>query len=204
MIAKALRPKDAVYLLLISILALDGFRLLRLLLGIERINLSIYFCEMIIFYPLLGYSVDKFWDDIPWKKSKHTLLGIVSLIGISVAMLMTMREHAITQEWTENYITLFNTFMAVFTFVIMRILGDAIQKGEFARIQGVIRFLSGTMFGIYLLENMLRRWTRPLYLSVYSVMPQSLAVVLRIISIMLVGNVVVGALKCIPGVKKYI
>ncbi len=203
MIAKAIKPKDAIYLLLICTMALDGFRLLKTSIGVGRINFSIYFCEMTIFYPLLGYAIDKYWDEVPWKKGKYIFLGSVSLVGITAAMLMTMREHAITQGWTENWITLFNTFMASFVFVLLRRVGGVLQE-RYVYLSGIIHFLSGTMFGIYLLENVFRRWTRPLYLYFYTVMPLIPAVVLWIVSIMLVGNIVIGILKCVPGVKKYI
>ena len=202
MIAKEIRLKDAIYLLIVSTMALDGFRILRTLLGISRVNIAVYFCEMTILYPLLGYAIDKWWDEIPGKKIKYVILGVISVAGLLLAMVMTVREHSLTQTWSENWITLFNTYAACLVFVVIRKMGEALQNKN--GVSRVIRFLSSTMFGIYLLENIFRRWTRPLYLLFYSIMPVFPAICLWIVSIMIIGNIMIGLLKCIPGIKEYI
>lgn len=203
-IANHIKPQDSIYLFVLGIFILDFFRIIKLCLNISRVNITIYFSEMIILYPLLGYSIDSFWDELKDKKKKYIILGILSLVGLSAAAYMTYYEHSTTQKWTENWITLFNTLLASFIFVTLKYLGRCITRKGNQKIQQGIKFLSGTMFGIYLLENILRAWTRPLYLYLFSVIPVFPAVCIWIISIMLLGNIIVGLIKLIPGVKKYL
>lgn len=203
-VAQNLSLKDTQYLLFVGFLAMNVFKLVGEAVGIYGINIPVYICETSIFFPLLGYTVDKYSSDFFCRKKVIGVTGICAIVGLSIAALMTMREFTITQAWSEKWIGLFKIFTTLFVFQIIKIFGDWIKRRNFSKLIWVLEFCSGTMFGIYLLENIFRRWTKPLYLYFSSIMPAIPAVFLWIVSIMIVGNVVIGLIKCIPGVKKFL
>ena len=87
---------------------------------------------------------------------------------------------------------------------ILDALTDRLGLNGRPRLTAALKFLSGTMFGIYLLENLLKDVTDPVYLALRPHMPTLAVCGIWLLATMLLGNVVVGLLKLIPGVKKYI
>lgn len=70
------------------------------------------------------------------------------------------------------------------------------------KVTKIIQYASSTMFGIYLLENILETFTNPLFNLLDRFIPRIFACNIWIIVTMLMGSIIVGLLKKIPGLKK--
>ena len=206
LIAKNMTLKDGVYLFFVGVLVMDGFRLCRYGLGISRINHSIYFSEMILFYPLLGYALENKWDAINNRMERHSLpmMWLAVVLGLLFSAWMTYRQYLVTASWNEAWITFFDPFLSVVLFVTYKKLFGNDYAEKHPKLAANISVAGGSMFGIYLLERILKRRTMPVFTLLNSFLPTIIACFLWLIVVMVFGTVLVWALKKIPGVKKFI
>lgn len=70
------------------------------------------------------------------------------------------------------------------------------------KVTKIIQYASTTMFGIYLFENILEALTNPLFNLLDRFIPRIFTCNIWIIVTMLMGSIIVGLLKKIPGLKK--
>lgn len=117
---------------------------------------------------------------------------------------MTIWNYEKNGKWEESYISLFNTITAVVVFysvkkMVVWLEGNNLIKLKFVEI---IQFASSTMFGIFLLENILKAFTKPVFNILSQYIPRIFACGIWLIVTMLFGNIIVGLLKRIPGLKK--
>ena len=80
---------------------------------------------------------------------------------------MTMYDHIQNGAWTERWITLFSTILSVTVFIVVKGFGLYLQNKMLNKHIFLIGFISRTMFGIYLLEDILRGITKPIYNLLY-------------------------------------
>ncbi|MBR0147896.1 MAG: acyltransferase [Lachnospiraceae bacterium] len=206
LVAKHMTLKDGVYLFLTGVVVLDGFRLFRLCTGVSGVNLTVYFCEMIMFYPLIGFVMEKYWDEITAKIDKNKMI-IATLLGITGLMIsagLTYREYLITGNWTENWITFSDPLLAAVLFIGVKHFCGNIAQDKHPVFVRVVTVAGGSMFGIYLLENILRNITKPVFYALDAFTPTIVACLIWLMLTMVLGTVVIWLIKLIPGVKKYI
>jgi len=201
--AQRLDDKQFRYLFALSIIVLDIFRLLTLMLGIEKINFSIFLSSFTTLYPLLGYYIDKHSDKY-MKRWMYPVMSAFALVCIILAAKMTLWDCGGTGKWSEKYITLFYTFTAVAVFTLIKKAVSVLDEKELLKpvIIRFIQFASSTTFGIYLLENILETFTRPVFIVLDRYIPRILACVIWLVATMLFGNIVVGIMKKVPGLRK--
>lgn len=205
-IAQKMNDSQFWYLLAVSIITLDLFPLMALSLGISKINFNIFgtFLDpLIVLYPLLGYYLEHYSEKLI-KKWMYPVMGILSIGGVCIAVYMTIWNYEKNGKWEENYISLFNTITAVAVFfsvkkIVVWLEGRNLMK---LKIVEIIQFASSTMFGIFLLENILKTFTKPVFNILSQYIPRIFACGIWLIVTMLFGNIIVGLLKRIPGVKR--
>lgn len=135
----------------------------------------------------------------------YPLLLITSITGTGIAALLTIWNFNKTGNWEEKYITMFYSIVAVFIFITIKQFSESFfnnvkfENKEF--IYKIIKFTSGTMFGIYLLENILEAVTNFIYIGLSAFMPSIIACFIWILVTMFLGIIVVGAIKKIPKVN---
>lgn len=123
--------------------------------------------------------------------------------GILFAALMTIWNYEKSGNWEERYITLFYTFTAVSVFVFVK-KGCSHRVNNLLKHGGVqfIQYISETMFGIYLIENILEAFTKPVFDIIVKFMPSIFACGIWLIITMMLGNIVVGLMKKMPVLRK--
>lgn len=143
-----------------------------------------------------------------YKKYKwfYPLLLVISITGIGAAALLTIWNFNKTGIWEEKYITMFYSIVAVFIFISIKQLSEKffnkVNMYNKKIIYEIVKFASGTMFGIYLLENMLEAVTNFVYIWLSGFMPSIIACIIWIIVTMFFGVIIIGIIKKIPGVNK--
>lgn len=202
-IAQQLNDTQFKYLLILSIVTMDLFPLIALKLGIQRINFSIFLNSFTTLYPLLGYYLDKNGDRL-MKKWMYPIMMIVGILGVLFATHMTVWNYIEVGEWEERFITLFYTFTAVIVFLLIKKLMSWLERNNLikSKVAGFIQFISSTTFGIYLLENILEKFTWPLFNTLRRFIPCIFACWIWIIVTMIFGAIVVKCMRKVPGLKK--
>lgn len=208
-IAANINEKEFIYLFFITIITMDLFPLICIAFNIEKINFSVFLNSFTTVFPLFGFYIDKNWQEgiQMYKKYKwfYPLLLITSITGIGIAALLTIWNFNKTGNWEEKYITMFYSIVAVFIFITIKQFSESFfnnvkfENKEF--IYKIIKFTSGTMFGIYLLENILEAVTNFIYIGLSAFMPSIIACFIWILVTMFLGIIVVGAIKKIPKVN---
>ena len=158
LLAKHMALKDGLYLFVTGALVMDGFRLFRLCTGVSGIDLNIYFCEMIMFYPLVGFIMEKYWDEIISKidRKKMVVVVIFGIAGLMISVGLTYREYLLSGNWTETWITFSDPLLAVLVFTGVKKICANLSQEEHPLFVRAVTVAGGSMFGIYLLENILR------------------------------------------------
>lgn len=191
------------YLFFLSIVIMDLFPLISLKLGIAKINFTIFLNSFTTLYPLLGYYLDNYGESI-MKTWMYPVIGILMLVGVFLAARMTIWNYAKSGNWEERYITLFYTFTAVTVFLLVKECVCLFGKNNLLKPIGIrfIQYISGTMFGIYLLENILESFTKPMFNALIKYMPRIFACGIWLVITMMFGNIIVALMKKVPGLKK--
>ncbi len=204
LMVRNMQVKDGLYLFFIGVLVLDGFRIIRTAFNISHINLTIYFSEMILFYPLIGFLLEnKCTEKInSLSKRSFVILGSLALLGVCISALATYHEFLRTQSWSETWIVLFDPFLAAFFFIFFRFVGETISGNS--RLSSLIYIASDSMFGIYLCENYFKKITKPVFYLMKSYIPTLFACIIWLICTMILGIIVISVIKKIPGVRKFI
>ena len=182
---------------------MDLFPLISLKLGIAKINFTIFLNSFTTLYPLLGYYLDNYGESI-MKTWMYPVIGILMLVGVFLAARMTIWNYAKSGNWEERYITLFYTFTAVTVFLLVKECVCLFGKNNLLKPIGIrfIQYISGTMFGIYLLENILESFTKPMFNALIKYMPRIFACGIWLVITMMFGNIIVALMKKVPGLKK--
>lgn len=210
-IAANINEKEFIYLFLIIIIIMDLFPLICIVLNIERINFNIFLNSINTIFPLFGFYIDKNWHGggqncTKIKNAFIPLLSVTTIIGIGIASWLTIWNFNQTGNWEEKYISMFNNIVAVFIFIIIKQFSEKffsiIKPKNKEIIFTIIKFISGTMFGIYLLENMLKSVTNFVYIWLSDFMPSIIACLIWILVVMFLGIIIIGIIKKIPGFNK--
>lgn len=101
---------------------------------------------------------------------------------------------------------MFYSIIAVFVFITIKQFSERIfnsnKLGNKEITYKIIKFASDTMFGIYLLENMLEAVTNFVYIWLSGFMPSIIACIIWIIVTMFLGVIIISLVKKIPMVGK--
>lgn len=189
------------YLIVVLVIVNDVFTLLGYVLGLSSININIGNWLFVPFYPICGYYFDNNWDKIKNKKLHWGLLGGFSIVGLLTSTYLTVKRHAITGVWDESSITHFDIIISIFVFVSIKEIAKKLKR---EKIISLLQKISSTMFGIYLLEFILKDQTVHIYHICDAYMPRIFACFIWLIITMMLGCVVVAILKKIPLIKKLI
>ncbi len=145
-----------------------------------------------------------------YKKHKYfyLLLILATITGIVSAAWLTIWNFNKTGNWEEKYITIFYSITSVFIFITIMQLSERFFNNAKLKnkkiILKIIKFTSGTMFGIYLTENMLEAVTNFVYIWLSGFMPSIISCFIWIIITMFLGVVIIGMVKKIPVVNKFL
>ncbi len=158
-----------------------------------------------VFYPLAGYYIDQKPEKV-FTRKKCLVLVAASITSIIVSCLMTQYKCTMFDEWAEGICdTFFETFIFLPAFTVFYCI-----KMWFINIEPsnkacrVIAVLGGTIFGIYLIEQICRLETRQIFIWLRPYIHTLPACWIWILLACMFGAVITLILKQIPVVKKFI
>ena len=159
-----------------------------------------------VFYPLMGYYLDHRLHKECFTRKPAILLSVASIIAILICCLMTKYRCSLLDKWDsitcQHYFTTLIFLPAATVFFLAKMFFNRhIPKEKTCKILSV---LSSTTFGIYLIENICRETTQPVFVALMNPLTQLPACWIWILAACLMGAVITFLIKLIPGINKFI
>ena len=169
-------------------------------------HFSLFISQNYVFYPLIGYYFDQRMNNGNTTKRQIILLWMMAFASIAVSCLTTHYKCTLTGNWSDDGC---ETFFITFIFIPSAAVFIT-SKAWFTRhpiserSSKVLSSISGTTFGIYLIERICRLETNTVFVFLKPYIHTFPACLVWIFSACVLGCVVVLVLKKIPSVKKFI
>lgn len=191
------------YLIFITLLFTDILPIFQYLVGLSRINISLYLnVYSYSVFPIVGYYLHHHMDKIIFnKKWKIFVLIGLSLLGSSIAAVLTHIEMLRDGNYTENFISCFNLLTSITIFCICYKLGNYLESKKIIR--QLISAISSCTLGIYLLENIIEdRFSKKIFQFLPEKYPQLTICALYITLTIIIGTFIIYCVKKLPVIRK--
>lgn len=162
------------------------------------INGNVFHLSTLFFYPLMGYGVNKYGDKI--SSIFYLLLGSISLILVFALSVFYLKVHP---EETGN----FHSLLQVFTpLLCCGVFGSfkTLCKNSNNRISNIIIKIGSTVFGIYLIEDIVRNQFEKILLktNINLYINDFLVAVLFTLFSFIASAIIIYLCKLLPLIKK--
>ena len=167
-------------------------------------NFTFFNTLFYVFYPMMGYYIEERLTEKDFNKRNFGILILLSVLVILTTCLLTNYRCTINNFWTEpDCQRFFNTLIFIPTITVFYGLKWLFMKHPLSnKKSNVISTMGGTVFGIYLLEQILRFETERIFRYLSPKIGSFLAVMVWILSIFIIGFVLVFAFKKITSFFK--
>lgn len=158
-----------------------------------------------LFYPIIGFYIDRNVDVQKLNKRKMVVLLLISFVGIILSCGFTYYE-GIHTGFTQNYVQLFDYLATICAFILIKkICVRSIDVNQKPLIGKIITLIGSLTFGIYLLDPYLQFAMYSKFESILEpVLPTLFVSLAWCLFSMLVGGCITFILKKIPVFKKLI
>ena len=210
-IAKHLTYKESLYLLICNLLFVGIIPCVLYLINGEYISTIGHFSvplftERPIFYMLMGYFLEHIMPKEKYN-CKNAILAVVLFIVfgamdsyVTHLLIVDLKEAQISQPYSPY---LFSCLIAVPAMSVFFLVKYFFMKVRIPNVlEKIIVACGSTVFGIYLLEAVLRRETYGIFQALDQYLPKGVACSIWVIICILLGTVITLILKKIPGVRK--
>lgn len=205
-LANAMSDKEYIYLFLCHLVIVGIIPTVEYVMSRGRVCLNPKFSTALFtqwntFYVLIGYYIEKKLDKKYFNK-RNVYIGLVaSFIAISISCFIIY----ITGIDKESNFVIHNNLISVPTITAYFTIKYMFEKVKVSSFKAnLIRFVGGTTFGIYLMEEMLRDRTVFIFNYLKPTLHTLPATIIWIAFACIVGCIVVSVLKKIPIVRDYL
>lgn len=159
-----------------------------------------------VFYPLMGYFIDQRLEERDFSKRNFLIMSFISFIAIVICCIMTQYRCSLLVMWNEsNCQMFFNTLIFLPTVTVYYAARFWFLRHDLSsKTKKVITTLSGTTFGLYLIEGICRCETEQVYTCLARHMNSLFACWIWIAVACCLGMTTTYLLKKIPGVRRFI
>lgn len=169
-------------------------------------NISFFFMSIFVFYPMIGYYIDRVLEKTDFTVKRLILMIFASVVAIIVCCFMTNYKCSLTGDWSEaSCQTFFDTLIflpSITVFYGAKLLFLRYKPSN--KLQKVIRLASGTILGIFLIERICRQETKPIFLFLKPYLHSLPACWIWILCACIIGGCVVLIIKRLPYIGDYI
>lgn len=161
--------------------------------------LAIPFTELILFYPLTGYGISKFWKtDCRATKNISWLWGF-GLLSLAATYFFTRIYNLQSKDFTSFDKGIFqSSLISIFICAVFITAKYAFEKKAPSEERAFrLSKLSSLVFGIYLIETPIRESLRPLAIQINMYLPQIFVTTLWVIAVIVVTGSIVYLAKTI-------
>ena len=165
---------------------------------------TIPFFNRVVIYPLLGYYMEN-----RMTKKQYTLKGVFIFTGLIIAVLAlivvnTLYRNLPYEQFTDYdkglYVTGFTAVLDAGIFYIVKFI--FMDRKVPKALEFIITALGSTVFGVYLIESIIRSNTTKVYDAMVPYIGRFPSAWVWSVFVFLTGAVIIYIVKLIPGVKK--
>ena len=197
--AKTFEKNDYLYLFLIYVIAGGIFGLIART-PVGSIAVAIPFTADVIVYPMLGYFIANKLKEQDFSAKSLLMLTAVSIVGLLLDVAVTEYDYHTFGGWNEAGLSLFIIFPATAVFFGVKYFFEKVHVPSL--IETIICTIGSCTFGVYLLEGYIKDYCGIIQKYMCMVMPHSLAAVIYLFCIMLIGAFITFFLKKIPVIRR--
>ena len=169
-------------------------------------HFSFFIITSYVFYPLMGYYIDRCMKDAEFTVRRLLAMTAVSVAAIVVCCLMTHYSCTLTGGWDEESCqTFFSTLIFLPTVTVyygVKLL--FLRHPPTERLKKIIVAASETTFGLYLINHICLEETIPVFAALYPHMRVLIACWIWTLCACLLGGGITFLVKKIPGVRKFL
>lgn len=169
-------------------------------------NFYFFITTSYIFYPIMGYFIDKELERKYFNKRYLIIMVILSIIAIAVSCLMTNYKCSLCNTWEEDTCqTFFNNLIFIPTISLFYTVKYIFLKNKIhSKIYKAIEIIGSATFGLYLFEKVFRQETTIVYLALWKHIHPIPASFIWVLVEFIGGCCIILILKKIPIIKRYI
>lgn len=163
--------------------------------------------ETNIFYPLMGYYIENVMDSSKFRKKNYWIAGVLSLISVFVTIGISMLYYNLHGETLdiEAYQTFFEILLCVPAISLFFIMKGVVHVKAGSAWYRILSWVGGTVFGVYLIDPLLRGLLSPhIHRLVAPITGSFAASLVLVVIVMIIGTSVIGLLKSVPYLKKVV
>ena len=163
--------------------------------------------EINIFYPLMGYYIDKVFDKTKFNNKNYIISSLVSFVCIIVTCIVSEIYFVVNNISTSDYSVMescFGILISVPSITLFYILKGKIDIKPTSRGARIICLLGSSVFGLYLIEKVCRALVSPVYSFLNPYLGGFLSSIALVLSGMVLGFSVICTIKNIPYLKKFV
>lgn len=206
---KSMQQKDFIYLIIGYIVFVGCMPCMEYLIFNETNMLHesfypVFFMTQNIFFALLGYFVEHFCDTSLYKTKTIIWCSVWSIIAILVTCLITFYQGRTGSTSVADMEKFFNCFIAIPAATVYLIIKNAGVRIENKNVCRCMSILGSAVFGVYLIEKIMRSFLSGVYYILNPLIGSFLASLVWCFMVLCFGLIVIIALKHIPFVKKVI
>ena len=159
-----------------------------------------------VFYPLMGYFIEQRLSVNSFSKIKLFSLIALSICTIIACCLITQYKCSLFNDWSESSSqTFFNSLIFIPSFTVFYTVKIWFTKHPPSiMLSQIINHVGGTVFGIYLFEQIYRNETKDVFYFLKPYIGTLLSCWIWILSACLIGIIVTSILQKIPGINRFL
>lgn len=207
---KNLKPKDYVYLMVGHVVLVGVLPCLEYFLWEGNVTLnesfsSVIFVSQNVFFSLMGYYLEHVLDQKYFHRKTVLLSVMFSVIAVGIICLVTyVQAVALGMCSVKQYEAYFNSFIcipAMTVYLLVKIAASNITGGIVTK---VLSILGTSVFGVYLIEKIIRALTNMVYITLAPSIGSFAASLVWVLVICGTGFILIATLKHTPGLKKVV
>lgn len=201
--AKLMTVEEFHYLFILKIVLGILFRVFGLFTG-KGIGIELFILTDSVFYVLAGYYMEKRMKENFYqnrnKEMKKAEVACVAAVILSIIIVTAMHKN--TGVYLEECLTIFTPVIAITVYFMVKSI--CTRRKLSIRLEKIVIYAGSTVFGIYLIEKLVRRQLLPVYLYLSENTVGILACFCYVTGTLFLAFVYVSILKKIPGIRKWI
>jgi surface polysaccharide O-acyltransferase-like enzyme len=204
---KNMQQMDFIYLIIVHVIFVGVLPCLEYFVWHGDITLHkslspIFFTSQNIFFALLGYYLEHVFDINKCNIKKLTIGAILSVVAISVTCIITYYGMTVAVESNKSVLEMFfNCYICVPSITVYCIVKKISTKIKSRRTVKVITILGSGVFGVYLIEKIMRSITSNICVILTPVFGVFISTLLWCLLTLCLGLLVILPLKYMPKVK---
>lgn len=207
---RAMQEKDFLYLIAGYIILFGALPCLEFCLWKGDVTTHesfnpILFLTPNVFYALMGYYLEHIIGHGGNRKRRIVMGVLLSVVALAITGVMTHYQTVAVPECDkgrlERFFECFICIPAMTVYYVMKCLGERIRG---VRLQKLLPVLGGTVFGVYLIEKIVRSLTNYVYIVSMPIAGSFVASLIWSLVTLCLSIAVIAVLKYTPGIKKIV